>query len=146
MYVCRQYFHQSSPIIFHFIFPSIHWCKIQDVHFDSMLGSMEHIVRWFGISNLTILATVVHKSCYIPVILIFFRFFLHMPYCISLFPTLHYFHKLLLLEIIITVIIIMVIIFIISLSIIIVFITTHAFIIFIIHSIIFVLLSLHSSY
>ena len=34
--MCPQYFHQSSPIIFNFIFSSFHWGQIQDIEFERL--------------------------------------------------------------------------------------------------------------
>ena len=34
--MCPQYFHQSSPIIFNFIFSSFHWGRIQDIEFERL--------------------------------------------------------------------------------------------------------------
>ena len=34
LYVCSQYFRQSSPIIFNFILSSVHWGRIQDIEFE----------------------------------------------------------------------------------------------------------------
>ena len=34
--MCPQYFHQSSPIIFNFIFSSFHWERIQDIEFERL--------------------------------------------------------------------------------------------------------------
>ena len=36
MYVCPQYFHQSSPIIFSFIFSSFHWGRTEDIDFERL--------------------------------------------------------------------------------------------------------------